>query len=175
MKNYKEKLAALKRLGVMSGADYNSSGRKSAITKKWNEWKGVAYNPAAFHKATVSRETAALLKASGFKVNASRRAFIPLGEYSSAKIAKGQIVFEGKNFRETVPLMRPEKVGDYLQRKITRKKPDELITARIGDSSPFKTKFLDEKDLNKYLKDFSAKNPGAARYVSIVRMKRAKK
>lgn len=141
-----------------------STGQKSRITKLAQEYGHALRHPELFHIAKVGKETAKSLKDSGYKVTPTNRALIPLHEYQSAKIKKGYIEFKSGNLTEKSYLAGAKDFHKKLEGITKRRlKRNEMITAKIGDSAAFNTRFSRYSDLYKYLSSFYPKDPGMTR------------
>lgn len=167
IKSFYQKVAGdLKKLGLI---DYDlrqnlSTGQKSRITKLASEYGHAIRHPEMFHIAKVGKETAKALKDSGYKVTPTNRALIPLHEFTSAKIKRGYIEFKAGNLTEKSYLAGAKDFHKKLEGITKRRlKRNEMITAKIGDSAAFNTRFSRYSDLYKYLSTFYPKDPGMTR------------
>lgn len=113
-----------------------------------------------FHLARVSEQTAKTLRDSGYKVIDGNRAVIPLHEFESASIKGDHIEFRSGNLTEKTYLAGAKNFHNKLEGISKRRlKRNEMITAKIGDSAPFNTRFSRYSDLYKYLSAFAPKDP----------------
>lgn len=131
------------------------------------EYGHAIRHPELFHIATVGQERAKELRASGFKVTPTRRAVIPLHEYSAARIEKGSVVFTGSGGLESRTILAGAKDFHRKLREISKRDlpRNTLITARIGDNHTFNSaRFGNYGDLYHYVTNvFQPKDKGADR------------
>jgi hypothetical protein len=167
---YRETAKILKNYGVISYPDIRSLSpqQKGWITRRASEYAQVIAHPDAFHIAKVGKTAAVELKASGYKVSKTRRAFIPLKSaehqgamYDSAKISKGKVIFKGGKITETVTPATAANFHGKLSELASKKlKNNQMLTVKIGDNASFNSRFQSYADLYKYLTKEFKPNPG---------------
>lgn len=150
-----------------------TSGQKSRITKLAQEYGHFLRHPELFHAPHVGKQSARDLKASGYKVTPKGRAIIPLHEFQSAEVKRGQIVFKSGRMKETVHLVGHktfyQKLRALSQKALGR---DEMLTVQIGANSPFKrSRFTSYWELYRYIQEhFQPKDEGESKEALIARM-----
>jgi len=179
----------LKKLGVVSYPDLKtlSPQQKGWITRKAAEFKEVLKNPQNFAIRKVSKATAQELKGAGYKTTKTQKAIIPLhtadtGRMDSVKIQKGKLIFKGQGITEIVTPSNAanfhQKIAELGKKKL---KKNQMLTVKIGDNAPFKSRFDNVGELFHYLKNTfkpigtkgeKLKPADLARYMSIVEVER---
>jgi hypothetical protein len=166
IKSFYQKVAGdLKRLGLI---DYDlrknlSTGQKSRIATLARDYGHALKHPELFHIAKVGEERKKELIKSGFKVTPTNRAVIPLMNYESARIKKGNIEFKANGMSEKTYLAGSKNFIPTFE-KLARKKlkRNQMITVRIGDHAPFNSRFNTVEALTHYVRNvFTPKDKGA--------------
>lgn len=150
-----------------------STGQKARITFLAKEYGHVLKHPEKFHIARVGPATAKTLKASGFRVTPKNVALVPLHDYQSASIKNGQIVFRSGRLTEKTILAGYKDFHKKLKALAAKKlPPNSLVTARIGDNSPFmRSRFSTYADLYKYVFEiFTPKDPDTDKQKLVMQM-----
>lgn len=131
-----------------------SPQQKSAITRKYNQFKSIVDYSDNYQILTVKNKTAKEISIAAKKVKlkgGKTKLIVPIEKGQKVSIKRGRAVFSGGGFREEV-----YKGGwDFFEnaKKVFAKKlkKGEYISVRIGDNRPFNRSFTDINTLLNYM------------------------
>ena len=134
-----------------------TKSQKANVAKKTKEYKHLLDHPEKFIVRIVSKNTKALIKRQGGDIKTVKnKVIIPLGNFTSAKVSKGKIIYDSPNRTESAFLVKPENILDQLEMLGNKKlKKNQLITARIGSSGGFlRSRYNSYQQLYLYITEF---------------------
>lgn len=155
--------------------------QKAAITKQWggkttadeqshhNGFGHLIQNEQVTRRV-VSQKRANQLKELGYPVH-GRSVFIDKEGYDSVHIKGNTIIKRNEEKEEKDYLISHENILKHLKRLVKRKlKPNETVTVRIGDYSPFRTVLHSYESLLNYVSNWQPRKDFAARDDLIAQM-----
>ena len=179
--DYKEAAKRLRAFGL--GGDFNlarklSPQQKSAITRKYNQYKSIVDYSDNYQILTVKNKTANDISIAAKKIKLKKgktKLIIPIEKGQKVKIKNNRAVFTGGGFSEEV-----YKGGwDFFKNAKTvfkkKLKKGEFVTVRIGDHRPFARSFTDLNSLMNYMAAWTPKEDqkeSLISHISILRTNR---
>lgn len=177
--DYKEAAKRLRAFGL--GGDFDlryglTPQQKSAITRKYNQFKSIVDYSDNYQILTVKNKTAKEISIAAKKVKikgGKTKLIIPVEKGQKVRIKRGRAIFSGGGFNEEV-----YKGGwdffDNAKKVFAKKlKKGEYISVRIGDHRPFSRNFPDLNSMLYYMQDWKPKEDNKEdliSHISIVRI-----
>ncbi len=159
---------AVKTLKQFGFVDYDlrknlTKSQHNRVTKLINEHSDIIRHPEEYVKRNVSKKTKQNWEAQGFPAN-KKYLIIPKQGYENIHVEQDRMIRRNFNKREVTYAATGKNLHDQLE-KVTKRalRPHEYITIRIGDSSPFNTRFDSMKDLLNYISKWEPKDKGVVK------------
>ena len=154
------KASGLKKLKLI---DYDlrkalTPAQNKRINRLYKEYKQIILKPETFHFATVKKESAKVLKKSGYTVIGTR-AIIPHKGFDKVSIKKDHILSQNSDLKEITLLSGSPKFHANLKSLANKKlNRNQYMSAKIGDNAAFDRPFLSYADLFRYVNTFNPKD-----------------
>lgn len=179
--DYKSAAKRLRAFGL--GGDFDlryglTPQQKSAITRKYNQYKSIVDYSDNYKILTVKSKTAKDITVAAKKIKAKggkTKLIIPVEKGQNVKIVRGNAVFSGGGFHEEVFKGGWDFFNNAKKVFAKKLKKGEYVTVRVGDNRPFNRSFTDIKSLLNYMKEWrpnDASKENLISHISITRLDR---
>ena len=176
--DYKEAAKRLRSFGL--GGDYDlrfglSPQQKSAITRKYNQFKSIVDYTDNYQILTVKNKTAKEISVAAKKIklkNGKTKLIVPIEKGQKVTIKRGRAVFSGGGFNEEVYKGGLDFFNNAKKVFAKKLKKNEYVTVRIGDARPFNMHFKDMNSLLNYMQAWTPKEDQKEKLISHISITR---
>jgi len=164
------------------GGDYDlrrafSAQQKSAITRKYNQFKTIVDYSDNYQILTVKNKTAKEISVAAKKIKlkgGKTKLIVPIEKGQKVTIKRGRAVFSGGGFEEEVYKGGWDLFENAKKVFAKKLKKGEYISVRIGDHRPFHRNFPNLNSMLYYMQDWQPKEDNKEELISHISITRIK-